>query len=67
MIIFLSPGQQVEVRLIEEGSVDKPETMKTYEQTLVVKHTDTAYAKAGTVDAMGWFDEVFKVPLSSST
>lgn len=63
MIVYLAVDQQVEVRFIAEGS-GQPEAMKLYEQAVVVKHADTAYAKAGTVDEKGWFDEAFKVPLT---
>ena len=64
MIVYLAVDQQVEVRFIAEGSVNQRDAMKLYEQAVVVKHADTAYAKAGTVDEKGWFDEAFKVPLT---
>lgn len=50
MIIFLQPGEQVEVQFISEGSVQDSRTMRTYNEAIVVKHDSTGRsASAGPV------------------
>ena len=59
MIIFLRPGEQVEVQFIAEDSTQQP-----YKAAVVVKHGRDGIAKAGKVGDKGQFVVDFMLPLT---
>jgi hypothetical protein len=66
MIIFLKAGEQVEIQLISEGSVQDPATMKTYPQSIVVRHKHDKKVEVGPAN-QGKMMRFFWVGLKEST
>ena len=66
MIIFLRPGEQVEVHFIAEGSTQQISSMKTFKEVVVVKHDTDSHGKAGTIDDKGLFVDAFEIPLATN-
>ncbi|MGX9718315.1 hypothetical protein ACWYXJ_29230 [Janthinobacterium lividum] len=64
MIIFLRPGEQVEVQFLAEGSAQQLASMKPYSDAVIVKHGQDGIAKAGIASEQGQFVEGFAVPLT---
>lgn len=48
MIIFLQPGEQVEVQFIKSGSPHDPAGMTTFDGAVVVKHETASHVQVGT-------------------
>lgn len=67
MIIFLQPGEQVEVQFIETGSIHQPASMKTFNGAVVVKHETASHVKVGTSHNNNRVVEVFNVDLQSDS
>ena len=65
MIIFLQPGEQVEVQFIKSGSVRDPAGMTTFDSAVVVKHETASHVMVGTCHNYERVAESFRMDLES--
>lgn len=63
MIVFLKPGEQVEVQFVEDGATKQSAGPNVFEQSVVIKHR-ASDALVGTVNPQGKFIEAFQVALA---